>query len=425
MIWRIRIVCLGVCVTLCGMLTVGIRPFPVTAAELTATDDAGPPAGGHGVALQGSVTRIEFAQNPPSSVFRSITVPPEGADVAIFARDCCIRDDVVLVFVDGCRVGTVDSRGGPTGSHAGGTVTVSLPGGTHEVEYRNVTTRVGPSGWDVSESLHPHTGQFPCEVDLVPRSLGYVVLGDSTEQPNGPLPVNREFVATVGVANGGSSDAGAFDIALYLSTDASVDPTVDALVGRLTVDALTSQVFPGGSRAVSETFLLPDPLPTEYAGEVFLGVVVDPSNRVRETDESNNRDEGNEVGVIRVRLYDPIAPRGSVAFGSQAEAVEFLRGNGFAEPVLLFDIGWSRPASSPTRSRYNGQDMAAHAFRIQASEPAERNGRWVVSIQGSEEGFNPAGLFPHVTEPSPRSVLDFFFQDLGWPFYVRDYHDRF
>ena len=116
---------------------------------------------------------IVFGAALPAIVNRTITVPAGGADVDIFARDCCIRDDTVEIRVGSCFVATVVSGPpGAFGTHAGETHTVSLQGGTYTVEYRNTVSSVGPSGWFVSETNNPLTGNFLCPgIDIKPSSF--------------------------------------------------------------------------------------------------------------------------------------------------------------------------------------------------------------------------------------------------------------
>ncbi|MBY0478601.1 MAG: hypothetical protein K2Q24_13215 [Chitinophagaceae bacterium] len=88
----------------------------------------------------------------PSSVFYNFTLAT-ASNVSVFLRDCCIRDDVVEVYVDGCLVATVDSRPGEFGTHAGETHVVTLPAGDHTIEYRNTVSLPGGSGWYVEETF--------------------------------------------------------------------------------------------------------------------------------------------------------------------------------------------------------------------------------------------------------------------------------
>ena len=99
-----------------------------------------------------ALRQIIFTASLPNSVFYNFTLAAPS-DVVIFAQDCCIQDDVVEIYVDGCLVATVDSRGkvGPYSE----THTVTLKPGNHQIEYRNTISGVGPSGWNVSESEIP------------------------------------------------------------------------------------------------------------------------------------------------------------------------------------------------------------------------------------------------------------------------------
>ena len=112
--------------------------------------------------------QIVFGEIVPDSVYKTVDVPSDGADIDIFARDCCIRDDIVEIYVDGCLLATVDSIGGDWGSHPGETHTVSLGPGTHTIEYRNVFSGVGPSGWYVAATPKLYTGGFRCGECVTP-----------------------------------------------------------------------------------------------------------------------------------------------------------------------------------------------------------------------------------------------------------------
>ncbi|MFX1574484.1 MAG: hypothetical protein ACFFB0_17220 [Promethearchaeota archaeon] len=80
---------------------------------------------------------------------------PERLTIGL--RDCCIRDDVVEVSVDGNYIGTVDSRGGPDGTHEWEYLTIDLSQGDHTIEFKNTISGVGPSGWyyDLSYNYFP------------------------------------------------------------------------------------------------------------------------------------------------------------------------------------------------------------------------------------------------------------------------------
>lgn len=76
-----------------------------------------------------------------------------GADVELFGRDCCMRDDIVKVYVDDCLIGTIDAT--PWGPpHAGETHSVWLEEGEHTVDWVNTFGWIpfGVSGWQLEEN---------------------------------------------------------------------------------------------------------------------------------------------------------------------------------------------------------------------------------------------------------------------------------
>jgi hypothetical protein len=111
-------------------------------------DNCFPPS--EGIGTEAALRQITFGVVLPSSVFYNFTLA-EVSDVVIFAQDCCIQDDVVELYVDGCLVATIDSRGSTTAYSE--THTVTLPAGNHVIEYRNTISSISVSGWNVSETF--------------------------------------------------------------------------------------------------------------------------------------------------------------------------------------------------------------------------------------------------------------------------------
>lgn len=113
----------------------------------------------NGPTIQAALSSIIFSSTLPSSVFRNVSVPAGGGEVAIFGQDCCILDDLVEVYIGECFLGAFDSRGLTAPPYEGETLFVSIPGGgTYSVEYRNVESSVGPSEWFVEETVGAYTG---------------------------------------------------------------------------------------------------------------------------------------------------------------------------------------------------------------------------------------------------------------------------
>lgn len=77
------------------------------------------------------IVYYEFPQPPPTSCVAYSFNLTQAKDVSPGGQDCCIRDDTIEVYLDGCWIGTIDSRNGDPGTHPFtrvGPVT-ALPGG--------------------------------------------------------------------------------------------------------------------------------------------------------------------------------------------------------------------------------------------------------------------------------------------------------
>jgi len=219
----------------------------------------------------GDLTPITFTAEIPNSKFRTVTAPAGGADVDIFAQDCCIRDDTVEIFVDGSLLATIVSGPGTFGTHPGETHTVSVTAGDHTVEYRNTVSSVGPSGWLVSETIKTFTGAF-C---LLCANLSISKAGPAISKA-GPASVNAAtaFSYTLTVTNNGP------DPSLSLQTD-TIDfeafANLTALGPVTTVtNTVTFSVTGGGTAFVADVgapvtaFVSLDTPATAVAGARFL-----------------------------------------------------------------------------------------------------------------------------------------------------------
>jgi hypothetical protein len=119
--------------------------------------------------------------------------------------------------------------------------------------------------------------------DLV--ATAFQVIG---QPANWGQPVTLSFT----VSNQGAGDAGPFDVGVYLSSDGLIEAG-DAL--------LQSVAFPNGlGRFSSETKLVTLNLPAKPAGFVgldtsFLGLIIDPEDRVPETNKANNSNQGQGI----------------------------------------------------------------------------------------------------------------------------------
>lgn len=134
---------------------------PIAGHEIS-SDIGGPPAiQGDQLTTRAALRGVTFGA-VPSSVFYDFTLAA-AADVVIDLADCCIPDDVVEVYVDGCHIGDADSR---VIGNAYAQFIVSLGAGDHQVEYRNTVSEPGDSGWYVAETEVEYTGDYvPCDAD--------------------------------------------------------------------------------------------------------------------------------------------------------------------------------------------------------------------------------------------------------------------
>lgn len=99
-------------------------------------------------------------------------------ELTIALRDCCIRDDVVEVYVDDNLIGIVDSRDGDWGTHPWQYLTVLICPGTHDISFKNVISSVGPSGWyyDLFHECQP-VGGFWVPISKTELLAPWITLG--------------------------------------------------------------------------------------------------------------------------------------------------------------------------------------------------------------------------------------------------------
>ena len=112
------------------------------------------------------------------------------------------------------------------------------------------------------------------------------------------------------------SAAGASDVALYLSTDAVIDPATDQLLTTRSVPGLA----PGAVSAATTSVKIPDGL---APGTYFIGAVADPADAVVEASESNNR---RASGALTVVTAD-VATTAATAPAAAAPGATILVGN--------------------------------------------------------------------------------------------------
>ena len=98
----------------------------------------------------------------------------DPVDLEIGTQDCCILDDIVGIYVDGCLIGEHRSKDGIKYDYH----TVSLAPGNHTIDLHiSESGSVGASGWYYQLTEKPFTGTgWPCagtlevEIDIKPLS---------------------------------------------------------------------------------------------------------------------------------------------------------------------------------------------------------------------------------------------------------------
>ena len=105
--------------------------------------------------------------------------------------------------------------------------------------------------------------------------------------PDHPMPASGTTTVNFSVWNQGTAAAGAFSIAFYLSDNGTISAS-DTLVGIRPVTGVAA----GGTYSSSITLSLPTPDPFQTDNEYWLGMIIDSTNAVTESDETNNSNEG-------------------------------------------------------------------------------------------------------------------------------------
>lgn len=103
---------------------------------------------------------------------------------------------------------------------------------------------------------------------------------------------DRRFSTTITVSNRGAQNSGAYEVAYYLSNDATIDES-DLLIKR---ERRSSIVNPTGFGPWVDQWKENIDLPnTLQSGSYYFGVIVDADNNVAETNESNNASSGRRI----------------------------------------------------------------------------------------------------------------------------------
>ncbi len=298
----------------------------------------------------------------------------------------------------------------PSGGTATGTIALPSPW-TPDPTKPYLIVVADPSN-AISEAHEDNNSKEIALPDLTATSFDYSITATSGRRiTNDVIPIESEVLIVSTIQNQGIGVAGPAQVKLYISTDSTIDPTTDRLVDIL--DTLP-ELSAGADYQLVARVRLPETLPLDYFGKLWVGIVVDADHEVVESNEANNWNRAG-IDAREAQLYDPITTPTTLTFSSRSAAIRYLTSNGFRAPLPgfldgLLDSGWSKEVGAHY-SRFNGQVMPEGAFRIQSSGPVYNptTGMWELYVEGPE--------------PNPRKALQLSFTfGIEWFLYVQRYH---
>lgn len=122
---------------------------------------------------------IYFTFSGPGAVQTVNYSNSEPVDLRIGTKDCCILDDVVEKYVDGCLIGTHRSVDGIQTQYDW----ISLQPGNHVIELVNTSSEIHASGWYYELTSSEYTGQYLCE-EIPPLESEWIYPSSATMKSN-------------------------------------------------------------------------------------------------------------------------------------------------------------------------------------------------------------------------------------------------
>ncbi len=200
---------------------------------------------------------------------------------------------------------------------------------------------------------------FDGDVDLLALSLA----GPQGQTFNPGDTVNLDFE----VMNNNVDDLPIpFNVRFFLSTDTIIDPREDLPLNNPGFQGLPA----GGTTGVlSQSVTLPDlsnPIWANGSGTFYIGMFVDPNDAVKETDEANNANLGEEIDIFPVMVELNLPPASSDTAGNNKNSARNLGNLGRRNTVVNEFVG--------TNDRFD-------FFRVRMP----RNGRLSLSLFATQE----------------------------------------
>jgi uncharacterized protein YkwD len=134
-------------------------------------------------------------------------------------------------------------------------------------------------GWSLAITVQNGAAQDPTPTPTPTIILQPDLIAKTVNSPDTGL-VGNFLAIDVVIRNSGTTFSGATDVALYLSPDPHISPG-DIYLGLLSI----ASVAAGSSVTVNGDIEIPATVP---AGTYYLGMIIDPANKIRETSEGNN-----------------------------------------------------------------------------------------------------------------------------------------
>lgn len=168
-----------------------------------------------------------------------------------------------------------------------------LAAGTY---YLRVYPRTLKNKTNYSLSLSVSAIRLPSTIDL--KSTFF--------ETQDPLTAGNNFTTSFQLQNSGNTDSSAFRVEFYLSTDSTVTSS-DRLLGFQDIDTVSANSI---TNIISKTLGLPGSNDAFWGGSktYYIGAVIDSSNAVLESNESNNANTGSgyDSDVILINILVPI-----------------------------------------------------------------------------------------------------------------------
>ncbi|ABS26527.1 CARDB domain-containing protein [Anaeromyxobacter sp. Fw109-5] len=261
-----------------------------SANQVLEEDESNNARTGNDVTISGSDLVVSAVSGPMAAAIAStvnvettVSAAPEGGDAPGFTVGIYLSSDPTITTSD-VRLATRNLSGLAAGASSAATTPVTIP------------ANLAPGRWylgaivdcwnQVAESSETNNSLAGNELTVAAPDLTISAVAGPAAARTGEA-IN---VANTVTAAPDGTDAPAFSVGLYLSSD-TIITTSDRLLATRSVNGLS----PGASDAASTAVTIPVDLP---GGGYHLGAIADSQGKLGESDESNNARAGNAITII-------------------------------------------------------------------------------------------------------------------------------